>query len=68
MVEPVRSRERATTWRPWTTAGRRPAAEWLEGFADLLARAARCLRDWALAEAGPGRLVPWLAVAFGSGI
>ena len=26
------------------------------------------LRDWARAEAGPGRLLPWVPVAFGTGI
>ena len=26
------------------------------------------LRDWAMAEVGAGRLLPWLAVAFGAGI
>jgi competence protein ComEC len=30
--------------------------------------AAHRLREWALADVGPGRLVPWLAVAFGFGI
>ena len=28
----------------------------------------RLLSEWALAEVAPGRLVPWLAVAFGFGI
>jgi competence protein ComEC len=28
----------------------------------------RQLREWSLAELGPGRLVPWLAVSFGAGI
>ena len=32
------------------------------------AAAAGRVRDWALVEVGPGRLVPWLAVAFGCGI
>ena len=26
------------------------------------------IREWALAEVGPGRLLPWFAVAFGAGI
>ena len=42
-----------------------PAVSWL----DALWRAgAERLRDWVLAEAGSGRLVPWLPVAFGGGI
>ena len=68
MVEPARSRGRAAAWRPWATAGRRPAPQWLDGLAEFLRRAAQRLREWALAEVAPGRLVPWLAIAFGSGI
>ncbi len=68
MVEPARSREQAQTWRPWTAAGRRPMPQWLDRWADLLGRAAARIRHWALAEVGPGRLVPWLAVAFGAGV
>jgi competence protein ComEC len=60
-----RDRTRARTWPTGASAGataslpfglwRRPA------FLDLL-------RDWTHAEAGPGRLLPWLPVAFGAGI
>ena len=46
----------------------RPAPQWLDRWAGLLGRAAQQLRAWALVETGPGRLVPWLAVAFGVGI
>ena len=70
MVEQGRSRGRAETWRPWTrpwvVAGGRPA--WAAGFADLASRAAQRLREWVAIEAGPGRLVPWLAIAYGCGI
>ena len=31
-------------------------------------RAAQRLRDWIIAEVGPGRLVPWIAISFGTGI
>jgi competence protein ComEC len=70
MVEQDRSRGRAETWRPWTrpwaVAGGVPA--WAAGLVDLAARAARRIREWAAIEAGPGRLVPWLAIAYGCGI
>jgi competence protein ComEC len=62
MAEPERSRGRAAVWRPWVAAGRRYAPEWLDRLNDFLGRA------WAIAEAGPGRLVPWLAIAFGFGV
>ncbi len=68
MVEPVGSRGRTAAWRPWGAAGHRPAPEWVDGLADILGRAAGRVREWALVEAGPGRLVPWLAIAFGCGI
>src|SRR5262249_786657 len=31
-------------------------------------RCAQRMGEWAVLEVGPGRLVPWLAIAFGSGI
>ena len=69
MVEPVKSRERAAAWRPWTAAGRRPVPQWLGHWpVSFWPAPAQQLRAWALAETGPGRLVPWLPVAFGFGI
>src|SRR5438552_13825183 len=68
MVDQGRARGRAETWRPWVAAGRRPALAWPDGLAKFANAAARRLREWALADVGPGRLVPWLAVAFGFGI
>jgi competence protein ComEC len=41
---------------------------WPDGLADLARNLTEPLRRWALADVGPGRLVPWLAVAFGCGI
>ena len=59
-----RGRARARTW-PAAAGARRPEPWRIAGFAGEL-------RDrvyhWALAEVGPGRLVPWLPVAFGAGI
>jgi competence protein ComEC len=46
---------RATRTAPW----------WLQDFVDDFARR---LRAWLAAETAPGRLMPWLPVAFGSGI
>ena len=59
---------RAATWRPWTAAGRRPELAWPDGVVRWTGRAANRLRAWALADVGPGRLVPWLAIAFGTGV
>jgi competence protein ComEC len=76
MVEQATSRGRAgagaQTWRPWsppwTAAGRRPDWAWPHGLADRARRLAQRIREWAVVEVGPGRLVPWLAIAFGCGI
>jgi competence protein ComEC len=66
MVEQVKMRGRATTWRPWT--GSRPARAWPDSLAAPARTAAQRVREWAAVEVGPGRLVPWLAIGFGSGI
>jgi competence protein ComEC len=58
------ARAGARTWplggsrRPWV------AAAWPRPEFAVPAR----LREWAQAEAGAGRLFPWFAVAFGTGI
>ena len=67
MVEQSRSRGRAEAWRPWIAAGRRPALAWPQSLRDFARRAAQRVREWATAEVAPGRLVPWLAIAFGCG-
>ena len=60
----TRPRSHAGTWPPQAapaSAASRPGS----GFwPSLLAK----LLEWARAEAGPGRLLPWVPVAFGSGI
>src|SRR5712692_7084206 len=68
MVEQGRARGRAETWRPWSAAGRRPAPAWVDDLVELARRITQRIREWALVEVGPGRLVPWLAIAFGCGI
>jgi competence protein ComEC len=78
MVEPESARGRAQSGRaqtwvpPWAAAGTRaawagPTRAWPEGLADLARRAAQRIREWMLVEVGVGRLVPWLAIAFGCG-
>ncbi|MGA7489766.1 MAG: ComEC/Rec2 family competence protein [Xanthobacteraceae bacterium] len=49
-------------------AGDRPGLAWPVGFSVFAPRAARRIREWVAVETGPGRLVPWLAIAFGCGI
>src|SRR5262249_54482753 len=67
MVEQSRSRGRAEAWRPWIATGRRPALAWPQGLTDFARRAAQRGRERTVAEGAPGRLVPWLAIAFGCG-
>src|SRR5436190_15727741 len=64
-----RSRGRAQTWWPWGAAGERPPPlAWPAGLRDFAGSTAQRMRAWALSDIGPGRLVPWLAIAFGFGI
>lgn len=65
MVELRKVRGRAAAWRPWAAP---PAWAWPDGLGGIARGAAQRLQAWALADVGPGRLVPWLAVAFGFGI
>lgn len=63
------TRPRARAWAAAVAAARRRAGI---AMPDPLAAAAdglrRRLSEWACAEVAPGRLVPWLPVAFGFGI
>jgi competence protein ComEC len=63
------NRSRAKAWAAGVDAARRRAGlvlpDWLQVPADHLRR---LLSQWAVAEVAPGRLVPWLSVAFGTGI
>jgi competence protein ComEC len=71
MSEQVGTRPRAAVWPPdpmgWWPQSGRPWTAGLEHAAEHLQRAARLISIWSLAELAPGRLVPWLAVAFGAG-
>ena len=71
MARPIvggsRSRAGAKAWAP--EIDRRPAGLLLpDGIADTAERLHGLLSQWATAELAPGRLVPWLPVAFGFGI
>src|SRR5258705_13509600 len=55
---------RPATWRPGTGA---PAWIWPDIRGGFAGGAAQRLFSWVLADVGPGRLTPWLAVSFGFG-
>ena len=61
---------RAQTWRPRVPPSATTAARpsWPEAITHRADRAAQRLSAWLAVEVGPGRLVPWLAIAFGCGI
>src|SRR5262245_47602736 len=61
-----RSRGRVITWDAAGWRRRIPARP--DRLSDFGPAAADSLRNWAAADAGPGRLLPWLPVAFGFGI
>ncbi len=67
MVEWGKGRGRA---EPWPEAERRRGHVWAwpDGVPDFARTFAERLRDWVIADTGPGRLLPWLPVAFGLGI
>jgi len=57
----------AKAWAP--EVGRRPAGLFLpDGIAEATGWLRGLVSQWALAEVAPGRLMPWLPVAFGLGI
>ena len=52
----------------WPPRGAAQAGGFVPSGAGLWAPLAETLRAWARAEAGAGRLLPWVPVAFGAGI
>lgn len=66
MASPPKSRAKAIA-AGLAAAGRRAGVwpGWLDAFSE---KASKTLATWAAAEVAPGRLLPWLPVAFGSGI
>jgi competence protein ComEC len=67
MVEPGGARGRVGTW-PLPGISGAAAAPWPWSGTGFAAPLAAKIRQWAAAEVMPGRLMPWLPVAFGSGI
>jgi competence protein ComEC len=69
MAESDPQRSRAKAWAAELDAARRRAGlaapDWLYVAGERLGR---IVREWGLAELAPGRLMPWLSVAFGAGI
>ena len=63
MADESKARSRARTW-PVTGPRAVWGAAWPRAEFAVPAR----LREWATAEVGAGRLLPWFAVAFGAGI
>jgi competence protein ComEC len=47
---------------------RRSAPPWAHDLSRFAEAFGQRLRQWAIADTGPGRLVPWLPIAFGLGI
>ncbi len=65
----ARSRARTGTrtgTRTWPVGGARPA--WRAAWPQFEFAVPERVREWVLAEVGPGRLLPWFAVVFGAGI
>jgi competence protein ComEC len=60
-----RRRIRVGTWD--AAERRRRALAWADGVPGF-GRAAEQFHNWIIADTGPGRLLPWLPVAFGFGI
>lgn len=54
---------------PWPLGGRRTNAwQWPASWTRLSQSIPTTVKQWALADVAPGRLVPWLPVAFGAGV
>src|SRR5262245_27644434 len=63
------ARGRAETWCQWPAAvARRPSIALPHVLGDRARLVARQIHAWAAIEVGPGRLVPWLAIAFVGGV
>ena len=64
-----RAQGRAGTWAPAFDGTRRPAGLSLpDGVAGTAGRLRGLVSQWLLAELAPGRLMPWVPIAFGVGI
>lgn len=67
MVDWGKGRGQAGTW-PEAEAQRGRVWTWPGSAADFLRDLASRIRVWAVADTGPGCLLPWLPAAFGLGI
>ena len=64
-----RAQSGATAWAPAFDGTRRPAGLSLpDGVAGTAGHLRGLLWQWLLAELAPGRLMPWVPIAFGAGI
>ena len=64
-----RANGRAKVWAPAVDGARRPAGLSLpDGVTGATGRLRGLLSQWLLAELAPGRLTPWVPVAFGAGV
>ena len=68
MVERGRARGRIAAWPAGIAAAGRRLVRSPTVFGRTGEQLAAILRSWIVAEIAPGRLMPWLAVAFGLGI
>ena len=69
MAGSEQSQSRAKAWAAEIDAARRRAGLTLPAGAEAaIGRLRKRLSEWALTEVAPGRLMPWLPVAFGFGI
>src|SRR5215470_15024500 len=62
------ARGQTATWPPRAPAGYGPAFPWFAGRPWFGAAPFAYLRFWLAEEVAPGRLIPWLPIAFASGI
>jgi competence protein ComEC len=62
------ARGQTATWPPRAPAGYGPAFPWFGGRPRFGAAPFAHVRLWLAEEVAPGRLIPWLPVAFASGI
>ena len=68
MIERGKTGGRTQVWPPRSETWRRRGPAFADRLARFAGAAAGHLKEWSLADVGPGRLVPWLPVAFGLGI
>ena len=68
MVERGKAGGRTQVWPPRTETWRRRGPAFANHLARFASSAAGHIKEWSLADVGPGRFVPWLPIAFGLGI